>query len=288
MKPNFKLLAVLVSFAVVLSAGADVTFRALQANGTTYRNVTITAVTATDIYFTYSGGMGNAKLRDLSPALQQRFHYDPDRAAAQEQHQAQANAQFQANSSGQWGTDLPTALNQAQSQHKLVLMDFTGSDWCPWCIKLDQEVFSTGQFIDYAQRKLELVRVDFPRNTPQSEELKQANAALASRFNVTGYPTCILLDSSGRELGRQVGFLDGGVGAFLAEMDSFSPKDVQEQQPSQAQPQAAPQPDRAQNQPQPPQIQAPAHEQQPRVKWPVLAAIPVGLFIIVTGRLFRA
>jgi thiol-disulfide isomerase/thioredoxin len=245
MKMPFKFLAVLMPFAAALSAGADETFRTLQASGNTYTNVTVTVVTATDIYFSYDGGMGNAKIKNLSPELQKHFNYNVTKAAAQEKEQALANAQYQVHVSqppvgrppdesrepagessepASWGTDLLAALNQARSGNKLVLMDFTGSDWCPWCIKLDHDVFSTSQFAAYAQSKLELVKVDFLRNTPQSDDVKQANAALASRYNVNGYPTCILLDSSGKELGRQVGYAPGGPDAFIAELDGFSRK----------------------------------------------------------------
>jgi protein disulfide-isomerase len=220
MKSRFKFLAVLLSCAVALSVGADQTFPTLQANGTTYKNVTVTTVTATAIYFTYDGGMGNAKLKDLSPDLQQAFHYNIGAATAQEQQQAQANAQYQAVAAGQWGTDLTAALSRARSENKRVLMDFTGSDWCPWCMKLDQDVFSTSQFGNYAQNKLVLVKVDFLRNTPQSDDVKQANDALAKRFGVDGYPTCILLDSSGKELARQVGYSEGGPDAFIAWVES--------------------------------------------------------------------
>lgn len=223
MKVRFIFLAVLVAFGVVLSAGADESFPTLEADGHIYKNVTVTVVTATDIYFTFDGGMGNAKLKNLSPELQQHFHYNADTAAAQENQQAQANAQYLASRAPEWGTDFPAALNQAASDNKRVLMDFTGSDWCPWCIKLDKDVFSTPQFAGYANENLELVRLDFPNNIPQSADLKQANAELASRFNVHGYPTCILLDSSGRELGRQVGYMEGGPAAYLAWFDSFGP-----------------------------------------------------------------
>ena len=250
MKTCLSALAVLVSLAFISSAGADETFDILPAGNVTYTNVTVTDVTATDIYFTYPGGMGNAKLKDLSPALQQHFHYNQANAVAIEDSQAKANIQYHTlvaqqptahapdesrqpetqaptttqTTDGQWGTDLPAALNQAQSQNKLVLMDFTGSDWCPWCIKLDQETLSTSQFMSYAANKLVLVRLDFPHQTPQSDDLKQANAALASRFSVNGYPTCILVDASGKELGRQVGYLAGGPDAFIAWVNGISKK----------------------------------------------------------------
>lgn len=226
MKLHFKFLALFTLFAVALSAVADDTFQTLEADGHIYTNVTVTGVTATDIYFTCDNGMGNAKLKNLSPKLQERFHFNADRAAAQENQQAQANFQYLASQPPQWGTDLPAALNEAHSKDKLVLMDFTGSDWCPWCVKLDNDIFSTGQFASYANNNLELVRVDFPHTTPQSEDLRRANAELASHFDVNSYPTCILLDSSGKELGRQTGYAAGGPGAFIARFESFSPMPV--------------------------------------------------------------
>jgi protein disulfide-isomerase len=219
MKVFFKFLAVVVPFAVVLSAGADETFPTLEANGKVFRNITVTMVTATDIYFTYDGGMGNVKIKDLSPELQGEFNYNPTAAAAQEKKQALANAQFVG---VQWGRDLPAALNQAHAENKQVLLDFTGSDWCGSCMELDQEVFSTPRFKSYAVNKLALVRVDFPHHTLLSDDLRQANAALGRRFGVNAYPTCILLDSSGTELGREVGCPEGGPDVFTAELDSFN------------------------------------------------------------------
>ena len=112
-------------------------------------------------------------------------------------------------------------MNQARSQNKLVLLDFTGSDWCPWCIKFNNEVLATPQFAAYAQDKLVLVKLDFPRHTPQSDDLKRANQELYERYNVQGYPSYILLDASGRELGRQVGYRPGGPDAFITELDGF-------------------------------------------------------------------
>ena len=104
----------------------------------------------------------------------------------------------------------------------MVLLDFTGSDWCSWCIKFDEEVLSTGKFRDYAAKRLALVNVDFPDSKPQSDEVKKANQDLKNKFNVTGFPTFVLLDSNGSELGRQVGYREGGPNAFIAELEGFS------------------------------------------------------------------
>ncbi|HXR04446.1 MAG TPA: thioredoxin family protein [Verrucomicrobiae bacterium] len=228
-----------------MSVVADEQLPALRAGNNVYSNVTITAITTTDVYFTCAGGMGNAKLRDLDPDLQKHFHYDPAKAGEVEQKRATANAQYhlqvlrqptppppadtdaappasaEPNSELAWGTDLPAALTRARSENKRVLLDFTGSDWCPWCIKFDHEVLSTDKFAAYARDKLVLVLLDFPRTKPQSETLKQANKALAKQFGVTGYPTYVLLNDAGKELGRQVGYAEGGPDAFLAKLESF-------------------------------------------------------------------
>ena len=65
-------------------------------------------------------------------------------------------------------------------------MDFTGSDWCPWCIKLDKDIFSKPEFADYAKTNLVLVQLDFPNQKPQSDDLKKANAALQAKYDHEG------------------------------------------------------------------------------------------------------
>ncbi len=230
------------------TAGADEKLPALKVGSQVYSNVTVTTVTATDIYFTHAGGMGNAKLKSLSPDLRKHFHYDPVKAGAVEQKQTTADSQFRVQAAHQppprppaaedaappaqggqpsglaWGTDLPGALNQARSENKMVLLDFTGSDWCGWCIKFDQDVLSTGKFASYAKSKLVLVRLDYPHHKAQDAALKQANENLAQRFGVDGFPTFVLLNPAGKELGRQVGYAEGGPDAFIAELDRFGRK----------------------------------------------------------------
>ena len=240
--------AAFILFGLLVAIGsvrADEKLPVLQVGSNTYSNVTVTVVTATDIYFTYAGGMGNAKLKLLSPDLKKHFGYNARQAGEVEQRQTAANTQYRlqaanpppsrpaadedavppaaaAQPSGlSWGTDLPAAMNQARSENKMVLLDFTGSDWCPWCIKFDHDVLSTDKFATYAKNKLVLVLVDFPHHKPQSDALKQANEALAKRFGADGYPTYVLLNYDGKELGRQVGYAEGGPDAFIAELDRF-------------------------------------------------------------------
>jgi protein disulfide-isomerase len=122
-----------------------------------------------------------------------------------------------------WLTDLPKAQAKAKEENRLVMLDFTGSDWCGWCIKLNKEVFSQPAFADYAGKNLVLVEVDFPRNKPQSAELKKANAALQDKYKIEGYPTIIVLNSDGKKVG-ELGYQPGGPKAFIAELDKLRKK----------------------------------------------------------------
>src|ERR1700704_5533750 len=98
-----------------------------------------------------------------------------------------------------WTEDYAKALEQAKTEHKKVLLDFTGSDWCSWCKKIDKEVFETQKFKDYAAKHLVLVKVDFPRSTPQSAEIKKQNATLKAKHKISGFPTLMVVSSSGQK-----------------------------------------------------------------------------------------
>ena len=119
-----------------------------------------------------------------------------------------------------WLTDYNTALAQAKAENKKVFIDFTGSDWCGWCIKLDKEIFSTPEFADYAAKNLVLVKADFPRSKPQSAELKAQNAKLQQQFQIQGYPTLIILDAGGKQIG-EMGYMDGGPKPFLEKLSQL-------------------------------------------------------------------
>jgi protein disulfide-isomerase len=121
-----------------------------------------------------------------------------------------------------WTTDYKAALTQAKIQKKLVLLDFTGSDWCGYCKLLDKEVFTQQSFKDFADKNYILVTVDFPQQKPLPDDLKQQNDTLGKQFNIDGYPTLIVLDADGKELGRQVGYGPGsGPDAVIAKLKSF-------------------------------------------------------------------
>jgi thioredoxin-related protein len=122
-----------------------------------------------------------------------------------------------------WLESVPQAVDQARRENKLVLLDFTGSDWCGWCKKLDAETFSQSEFIDYARRNLVLVEVDFPSHKPQSEELREANKALKEHYSVRGFPTLVVLRPDGTVLWKQTGYLAGGPGTMIAKLDELIP-----------------------------------------------------------------
>lgn len=122
-----------------------------------------------------------------------------------------------------WLTSVPDAQAKAKAENKLVMMDFTGSDWCGWCIKLNKEVFSQPDFAEYAKKNLVLVELDFPNKKPQSDELKAANKALAKEYGIRGYPTIIVLNSAGKQVG-QLGYMKGGPKAFIAELEKLKSK----------------------------------------------------------------
>ena len=124
-----------------------------------------------------------------------------------------------------WLTDFAKAQAAAKKENKLILMDFTGSDWCGWCIKLKKEVFDTKDFNDYAKKNLVLVEVDFPSKKKLSDEQKKANEELKNKFSASrGFPTIVVTDGDGKEVWRQIGYMEGGPKAWIAKLDSVKKK----------------------------------------------------------------
>jgi thioredoxin-related protein len=114
-----------------------------------------------------------------------------------------------------WLTSLPEAADQASKENQLLLLDFTGSDWCGRCMKLDAETFSRPEFIDYAGHNLVLVQVDFPEHKRQADDLKKANRALKDKYAVNGFPTVLVIKPDGTVLWTQRGYLAGGPRAMI-------------------------------------------------------------------------
>ncbi len=124
-----------------------------------------------------------------------------------------------------WLTDFEAAQAQARETGRPLLLDFTGSDWCPPCMAMHQQVFSTERFEQYAAANVVPVLVDFPNRKPMSDEQRQKNEALAGRFSVAGLPTYILLSPDGQVLARHVGYMDGGPEAFIEFLSKAAKKE---------------------------------------------------------------
>ncbi len=115
-----------------------------------------------------------------------------------------------------WETDISAAMKKAKTEGKDIMINFTGSDWCSWCKKLDSEVFSKPGFDESAGKQFIYLFLDFP----QAEELKakvvspELNDKHRDEMSVSGYPTIILADAEMRPYGR-TGYLPGGPEAYL-------------------------------------------------------------------------
>lgn len=114
-----------------------------------------------------------------------------------------------------WTTDFEAAKARANKEGKSLLVDFTGSDWCPPCKKLYSEIFSKSSFIKEASKDFILVELDFPRKTKISDELKEKNEKLAKKYKVRGFPTVLLMDSKGKVF-KTTTYQAGGVKPYLA------------------------------------------------------------------------
>ena len=112
----------------------------------------------------------------------------------------------------EWQTDYAQALAAAKETRKCVLLDFTGSDWCPPCIELKKVVFSKSAFLNYAQKRLILVEIDFPRQKRLPESVTNQNQRLMRQYGIDGkgFPTVVLLSPDGKVLGELQGY--GGQG----------------------------------------------------------------------------
>ena len=120
-----------------------------------------------------------------------------------------------------WTTDFKEALAKAKKEKKYVIADFTGSDWCGWCIKLKDEVFAKPEFLEWAKENAVLLELDFPRKTKLPAELKEQNEKLAKEFKISGYPTIVFLDGNGKELGRG-GYVAGGPAKWIEQAEKKS------------------------------------------------------------------
>jgi len=119
-----------------------------------------------------------------------------------------------------WGDDYKAALAEAAKQNKNVLLDFTGSDWCGWCIKLKKETFNQPAFKEFADKNLVLVEVDFPQGKTLPPAVKKQNDQLQEQYQVQGFPTLVVLNPQGKIIKQQSGYIPGGPKGFIDWLNS--------------------------------------------------------------------
>ncbi len=123
-----------------------------------------------------------------------------------------------------WHTDLDKALELAKKEKKPLLVEFTGSDWCPPCIAMRKNVFSKKEFVEKASKDFILVELDFPNG---DKELKKKNDPHAKKYKIEGFPTVILLDHEGKEFSRFFASEHPTTEKFLAHLkNSLEKKDL--------------------------------------------------------------
>lgn len=118
-----------------------------------------------------------------------------------------------------WLTDLDQAKVVAAKEKKAILVDFTGSDWCSWCIRLKKEVFDQKAF-EPAAKDFVFVELDFPRGKQQDPAVKAKNEALAKQFSIQGFPTILLLNAQGQAF-AVTGYEEGGPANYLKSLEKL-------------------------------------------------------------------
>jgi len=113
---------------------------------------------------------------------------------------------------GPWLTSIEEGLAKAKKENKLVMVEFTGSDWCPPCMMMDKEVFSKEEFLVEAQKHYVLVKMDAPKKDP---ELRKATQELMKKLKVSAYPTILLYNAEGEEFTRFPGTQNRTVESFI-------------------------------------------------------------------------
>ena len=120
---------------------------------------------------------------------------------------------------GVWTQDYAAATNAAATDGKPVLLDFTGSDWCGWCMLMENKVFTTQEWEDWASSNIYLVTLDFPNDKSKvPEEYQKRNRALSTQYGVRGYPTYIVLDPKGEKLGQLGASRDAKPAKFIRQL----------------------------------------------------------------------
>jgi thioredoxin-related protein len=137
-----------------------------------------------------------------------------------------------------WYTDVKEAIKVSKKEKKPLLLFFTGSDWCGWCIRLQNEVLKTPEFSKWATESVVLVELDYPRRTAQSDEIKKQNNELQQAFGIQGFPTVYFANATVNKEGKinfeglgSTGYVAGGPTAWLAVADPFVKSSALKEEP---------------------------------------------------------
>lgn len=128
---------------------------------------------------------------------------------------------------GEWFLYIEDAYQASEESGKPIMANFTGSDWCGWCIRLKNEVFKTETFKTWAKENVVLLELDYPRKKQLPEELRAQNSSLQQAFKVSGYPTLWVFDLDFDETSKQfkinamgkTGYVSGGADSWIQKTD---------------------------------------------------------------------
>ncbi|MHB8207837.1 thioredoxin family protein [Mucilaginibacter sp.] len=132
---------------------------------------------------------------------------------------------FMTGNGSTWSGDFNAAQKEASQEHKLIMINFSGSDWCGPCIRLRKEILESSTFESYASDHLILVRADFPRQKKNqlSKEQIKLNEALADKYNPDGkFPYTLLVDENGKVLKDWDGFPNETPGQFVSQVSAIA------------------------------------------------------------------
>ncbi|CDZ80372.1 Disulfide bond reductase DsbH precursor [Candidatus Rubidus massiliensis] len=116
-----------------------------------------------------------------------------------------------------WLNSYEVAVNESKSSKKPILLFFTGSDWCSWCHKLENEALNTEEFAKEASNRFIFVKIDFPLNNSIPPHVSAQNKQLQKKYDIKGFPTIVLLDSNQQQIGT-VGYRPGGGKAYATHL----------------------------------------------------------------------
>ena len=144
------------------------------------------------------------------------------------------NEEVELRKNGEWFLFVEDAYAESLTTGKPILANFTGSDWCGWCIRLKNEVFKTDKFLTWAAENIVLLELDFPRKKTMSEELRVQNSSLAQAFQVSGYPTIWVFNLSYSDTENQfkiealgkTGYVAGGPDNWILSTNAILKKPV--------------------------------------------------------------